>query len=81
MSTENVVKVYSTSTCPHCMKVKSFLRNNGVEYQDCDVMEDQNARDEMRKISGQLGVPVILIGHDVVIGFDEAGLKNSLGIK
>jgi glutaredoxin-like YruB-family protein len=80
MDAKKVVKVYSTTTCPWCAKVKSFLDQNGVRYQDLDVAKDKQARDEMIKKSGQMGVPVIEIDGDIVIGFNQQQLKEKLGI-
>ena len=56
------------------------MAENGVAFQEFDVLEDQNAREEMRTISGQLGVPVVTFGSDFLIGFDEITLKEKLGI-
>ena len=80
MSEQQVVKVYSTATCPWCKKVKSFLTENRIEYQEFNVAEDKAARDEMISKSGQMGVPVIEIDGDIVIGFDQARLKKRLGL-
>ena len=55
------VKVYSTPTCPYCKKAKEYLSSKGVSFQDIDVSTDKAAADEMVKISGQMGVPVIVI--------------------
>jgi glutaredoxin 3 len=65
------VKVYSTPTCPYCKMAKSFLDDKGVPYDDLDVSVDASARDEMIKKSGQMGVPVIDIDGDVIVGFDQ----------
>lgn len=80
MDAEKVVKVYSTPTCPWCKKVKSFLGENGITYQDLNVAADKKARDEMIKKSDQMGVPVLEIDGDIVIGFNPQQLKEKLGI-
>ncbi len=59
---------------------KSFLDANNIPYQDLDVAEDKAARDEMINKSGQMSVPVIEINGDLVVGFDEAQLKEKLGL-
>ncbi len=74
------VKVYSTSTCPWCKRTKKFLEDNGVAYQDLDVAKDEAARNEMINKTGQLGVPVIDIDGEIVVGFDEPLLKEKLGL-
>ncbi len=77
---EKVVKVYSTPTCPWCKKAKQFLDSNGIKYQDFNVAEDKAARDEMMNTSHQLAVPTISIDGEFIIGYNEAALKEKLGI-
>ena len=74
------VTIYSTQTCPYCKMAKLFFNNNNIEYTDKDVGEDQGASEEMIKKSGQMSVPVIVVDNQVVIGFDEAKLKELLKI-
>jgi glutaredoxin 3 len=74
------VKVYSTPTCPWCVRVKQFLKDNNVVFQDADVSVDQQAADEMVKRSGQMGVPVLDINGTVIVGFDKEKIKSALGI-
>jgi len=56
------------------------LEANNIPYQDLNVAEDKAARDEMINKSGQMAVPVIEINGDFVVGFDEAQLKEKLGL-
>ena len=72
------VKVYSTPTCPYCMKVKQFLDESGVEYENIDVSSDQDKVQEMVDKSGQMGVPVIDIDGDIVVGFDKNKISDLL---
>lgn len=66
------VKVYSTPTCPYCVRLKTYLDSKGVQYENFDVSSDENKLQEMISISGQMGVPVIEIdSKDVIIGFDK----------
>ena len=74
------VKVYSTATCPHCARAKEFLADNKIEFENFDVGEDQEKAKEMTDVSGQMGVPVIVIDGEVIVGFDKAALKEKLGI-
>ena len=53
------IKVYSTSACPWCIKAKEFLKAHNLKYEDLNISNDENARSEMFKKSGQFGVPVI----------------------
>ena len=79
--TDKQVKVYSTPTCPWCKRIKQFLDANGIKYQDLNVAQDKTARDEMINITHQMSVPTIAIDGEFVIGYNEAALKEKLGIK
>ena len=74
------VTIYSTPTCHFCQAAKAFFKENNVAYEDIDVAADVDKRKEMIDLTGQMGVPVIKIGEDIVIGFDEAKVKELLGI-
>lgn len=74
------VKVYSTSTCPWCIRAKQYLRDNNVVFEDYDVSVDQEKADEMIKKSGQMGVPVIDIEGEIIVGFDKEKIQASLGL-
>lgn len=75
------VEIYSTPVCKYCGLAKDFFNKNGVSYTEYNVASDQAKKEEMIEKSGQLGVPVIDIGGDVVVGYDEAVMKELLGIK
>ena len=74
------VKVYSTSTCPHCLHAKRFLKDNGVAFEDIDVSMDTAKAQEMIQKSGQMGVPVLDIGGEIIVGYDEGRIRKALGI-
>lgn len=74
------VIVYSTKTCPYCRLTKEFLSQNNIEFIDYDVGEDREKLEEMIKKSGQMGVPVIDIEGEIIIGFDKEKIKEILGI-
>lgn len=74
------VTIYSTPTCHFCHAAKEFFKDNNVEFTDYDVSTDAEKRAEMVDTTGQMGVPVIKIDDDVVIGFDEDKLTELLGI-
>ncbi len=74
------VSIYSTPSCHFCQAVKAFFAENNIQYEDFNVAEDLEKRKEMVAITGQIGVPVIKIGTDVVIGFDEKKLRELLKI-
>jgi glutaredoxin-like YruB-family protein len=75
-----IVKVYSTPTCPYCVRAKQFLKENAVSFSDIDVSSDQDAAQEMIKRSGQMGVPVIDVDGDLIVGFDKEKIKRALGL-
>ncbi|MFH1402016.1 MAG: glutaredoxin domain-containing protein [Patescibacteria group bacterium] len=74
------VKIYSTPTCGYCNVAKDFFDEKGVKYEEFDVAADEAKRKELIDISGQIGVPVITIGEDIIIGFDQAKISELLGI-
>ncbi len=75
------VTIYSTPTCVYCNMAKSFFKANSVGYTEYNVASDLEKRKEMIDKTGQMGVPVIDIGGEIVVGFDEAKLRSTLGIK
>jgi glutaredoxin-like YruB-family protein len=74
------VKIYSTPTCPWCIRVKQFFKDNNIAFEDYDVAADRLKADEMVKKSGQMGVPVLDIEGEIIVGFDREKIKQSLGI-
>ena len=76
-NSENVV-IYSIPVCHFCQDAKAFFAENQVAYTEHDVAADAEKRQEMIDMTGQMGVPVIKIRDDVVIGFDEAKVKELL---
>jgi glutaredoxin-like YruB-family protein len=73
--------VYSTPTCPYCKMAKQYFDDNNVEYEDIDVSKDEKKAEEMVKKSGQMGVPVIEIGDQIIVGFDKEELAKVLGLE
>lgn len=74
------VLIYSTPTCHYCNLTKDFLKENGVAYTDYNVAEDTAKRAEMIEKSGQMGVPVIMVKGDMMIGFNEDKLRELLAL-
>ncbi len=74
------VEIFSTPSCHFCHMAKDWFTANGVSYTDHDVATDMEKRKEMVEITGQMGVPVIKIGNDVIIGFNEPKLREILHI-
>jgi len=76
-----VVKVYTTPTCPYCTMAKKFLKENGIEFIEKNVASDHAAAVEMVEKSGQMGVPVLDIDGEIIVGFDREAIKRALNLK
>ena len=72
------VIIYRTPVCHFCHAAKDFFQANNVAFTDHDVAADAEKRQEMIDLTGQMGVPVIKIGDDIIIGFDEPKLRELL---
>ncbi len=74
------VIIYSTPTCHFCHMTKDFLSGKGISFTDYNVANDLEKRQEMIQKSGQMGVPVIFVDDEMIIGFDQEKLVGVLGI-
>jgi len=72
----DVVKVYSTPTCPYCIQAKDYLKKKNISFEDIDVTKDESKAQEMINLTGQMGVPVIVVNDEVIIGFDRNRLSE-----
>ncbi len=72
----NVV-VFTSNTCPHCISAKNYLNEKGVEYTEKNVQTDKDARKELMKM-GHMGVPVVVIDGEEIVGFDKARMDELL---
>ncbi len=75
------VSIYSTPTCHYCNMAKDYFKEHNVQYEAYDVAMDAERRKEMMEKSGQLGVPVIIIDGQIVVGFNKPKLAQLLEIK
>ncbi|OPX64246.1 MULTISPECIES: Uxx-star family glutaredoxin-like (seleno)protein [unclassified Methanoregula] len=73
------VTVYSTQNCPYCRMAKAFLEKHGVPYESIDVGADRAQAEKMIALSGQRGVPVIVVDDEVIVGFDSQRLNELFG--
>ncbi len=78
---DHEVKIYSTPTCPYCRMVKQFLQEHNISYIDLNVADDKAAAQEMIRKSGQMGVPVIDIDGQIIVGFDRVKVARILNLK
>jgi glutaredoxin-like YruB-family protein len=74
------VTVYSTSTCPYCIRLKQFLKDNNIEFESIDVSTSPERAEEMVRKSGQMGVPVLDVDGRIIVGFDKEKIKQALGL-
>ncbi|MEK6887655.1 MAG: Uxx-star family glutaredoxin-like (seleno)protein [Candidatus Aenigmatarchaeota archaeon] len=72
------VKIYTTTHCPYCVQAKDFFKKNNVKYTEVNVEEDQSAAEEMIEKSGQMGVPVIEVNGEIIVGFNKPAIENAL---
>lgn len=75
------VSIYSTPSCTYCSQAKEFFKANNVPFDEFNVAADQAKRTEMVTKTGQMGVPVIMVDDEVIIGFDRTRLIELLGIQ
>ena len=73
--------MYETKTCIFCAKAREFFKEHRIKYKEIDVGKSEKAANEMIKKSGQNGTPVIEIGKEIVVGFDEDKLRKFLKVK
>ncbi len=76
-----MIKIYSTPTCIYCKHAKEFFDKHNVKYEEHNVAEDMKAREEMIKKTNQMGVPVIDMDGQIVIGFDQRKIEEILKLK
>ncbi|MDQ3123843.1 MAG: NrdH-redoxin [bacterium] len=73
-----MVTVYSASWCAFCHGAMQYLDKLGVKYDVKDVESDRALADESVQKSGQMGIPVIDIEGDIIVGFDRPRIDSSL---
>lgn len=74
------ITIYSTPSCHFCHMAKEYLTEKNIPYTDINVAEDAEKRQEMIQLSGQMGVPVIRIENDIIIGFNKPVIDDLLGL-
>jgi glutaredoxin-like YruB-family protein len=75
------VIIFTTPTCSWCKRAMKYFRANNIKFKQVDVSRDPVAARDMQKMSGQMGVPVIKIGKDVIVGFDKPRIDKLLDIR
>ena len=76
-----MVIIYSTPTCVYCKTLKEYLSSKNIPYKEVDVSENEKELEKMVAISGQMGVPVVEIDDNVIVGFDREKIDEILKLK
>lgn len=74
------VKVYSTPACPYCAMAKQFLKDRNIEFEEIDISQDTEKAHEMIDKSGQMGVPVLDIDGEIIVGFDKDAISRAMDL-
>ncbi len=74
------VTIYTSPTCHFCHMAKDFFAEKGISFEEFDVASNLEKRKEMVEKSGQMGVPVIMIDEELIVGFDESKISSLLGL-
>jgi glutaredoxin-like YruB-family protein len=70
------IEIYTTDTCGFCKQAKEFFRKNSLDFIEHNVTQDREKAMEIFKLSGQMGVPMIVIDKEVIVGFDIRKIKK-----
>jgi glutaredoxin len=74
------VEIYSTPSCHFCHMAKDFFNDNKIAYTEYDVASDLTKRKAMVDLTGQMGVPVIVIDGSWAVGFNKPEVAKMLGL-
>lgn len=70
------ITIYTTPTCQYCEQAKDYMKENDIDYKEYDVSSDTKRRKEMIETSGQMGVPVLVLGDQMMVGFEEGRFEE-----
>ena len=73
-----MIKIYSTSWCPACVKAKKYLGLKGLAFSEINVADAHENREEVFKVSGQRTVPVLDINGEIIVGFDKSAIDKAI---
>ncbi|MEK7614296.1 MAG: glutaredoxin family protein [Patescibacteria group bacterium] len=74
------VSIYTTPTCIYCVATKKFFKENDIKYEEHNVASDLVKRQEMIEKTGQMGVPVVMVDDNILVGFNRPKLEELLGM-
>ena len=72
------ITIYSTMDCAFCVSAKKFFDDNNIGFTDVDVSGDPERIQEIKDLTGQIGVPVIKVGEEIMVGFDKERIRELL---
>ena len=72
------VTIYTTPTCGYCNMAKDYFKKNNVQFTEFNVAQDRAKAEEMVRKSGQMGVPVIDINNEIIVGFNKSAVDKAL---
>jgi glutaredoxin-like YruB-family protein len=70
--------MFSTPACSWCRRAKRYFRENGIAFKEINIERDEAAARDIRRKTGQGGVPVIKIGGRWIVGFDRPAIEREL---
>lgn len=75
------IKVFALSTCPYCHQARTFLDESGIVYDVVEVdkltgQERTDTIDEVKRLSGGTSFPVIVVGDEVVVGYNKSRIQQ-----
>ena len=73
-----MIKIYSTSWCPACVKAKKYLGLKGLAFSEINVADAHEDREEVFKVSGQRTLPVLDINGEIIVGFDKSAIDKAI---
>jgi glutaredoxin 3 len=72
------ITVYTSPACHWCRVAKRYMESKGLPYREVDIIADKRGRQEMVRMTGQYGVPVIRVGERAMTGWDKAEFERLL---
>ncbi|RKZ22689.1 NrdH-redoxin [bacterium] len=75
------VIVFTAPGCPWCTRAKNYLRERGISFKEVDISRNPSAARDLVRMTGQTGVPVIVINGKPVVGFNKPLIDRLLGLK
>jgi glutaredoxin 3 len=73
------ITIYSADWCAFCHAAKDYLDKKGIKFTEKNVEENQEYMQESVTKSGQMGIPVLDIDGEIIVGFDRARIDAALG--